>query len=180
MPTSVYIESPVSGFNRLQPQLDGSVNTNVTNPVTAVTVSGAVSVSNLPPTQAVTGSVSITGPVTVTGTVTALAPIPASIDVVRGSLAATGTLFTVPAGRMFKGSVSISACVAVAGASQPTVSTTAGTIHSVTLNGLALSSISTANTISDVYIWGGASGTAVTFTQGASGTSTGQIAGILL
>ena len=106
--------------------------------------------------------------------------VPASGDIVRASLDATGTLYTVPAGRTFKGSVSLSACVAVAGTSQPSISIAAGTIHKLTINGLALSSVASAGTISDVYIYGGASGTAVTFTQGAAGTSTGSMAGILL
>lgn len=104
----------------------------------------------------------------------------AAADIVSGSRTSTGTLYTVPAGRVFSGSVALSACVAVAGSSQPTISTTDGEIHRVVLNGLALSSISIANSINDVYVNGGVSGKAVTFTQGASGTSTGQISGRLL
>lgn len=183
MPTSVYIESPDTASNRLKPQGDGSLNVNVTNPVTSVSVSGAVSVSNFPSIQAVSGSVAVSNlPSTqpVSGTVSTMPSIPASTDIVRGSASATGTLYTVPAGRTFCGSVSLSACVAVAGTSQPSVSTSAGVIHQITINGLALVSVASANTISDVYIFGGASGTAVNFTAGAAGTSTGQIAGRLL
>lgn len=105
---------------------------------------------------------------------------PVSGDVVRGSATATGTLYTVPAGRVFRGSLALSACVAVAGVSQPSISTSDGVLHQITINGLALSSVANSNTITDVYIHGGAGGKAVTFTQGAAGTSTGQISGRLL
>lgn len=101
-------------------------------------------------------------------------------EIVGASRDTTGTLYTVPAGRVFRGSLSLSACVAVAGTSQPTIGIPGVVLHKITINGLALSSVASANTISDVYIHGGAGGVAVTFTQGAAGTSTGQITGRLL
>lgn len=155
MPQSVYVESPDPNMWRLWPNADGSLN-----------------VGNFPAVQPVSGSVNVTNfPST---------PIPAPGDVVSASRDTTGVMYTVPAGRMFNGSASISACVAVAGVSQPTITTPASTIHKITINGLALTSVASANTIGDIYIWGGASGVAVTFTAGAAGTSTGQIAGRLL
>jgi hypothetical protein len=196
LPQAVYVESPDPGMARLMPNTDGSLNVgnfpatqpvsgsvNVGNLPTVQPVSGSVNVGNLPTTQPVSGTVGINNfpPVqAVTGSVSVTAPIPAPGDVVSASRDTTGVMYTVPAGRMFKGSASLAACVAVAGVSQPSISTTSGTIHKITINGLALTSVASANTINDVYIWGGASGTAVTFTAGAAGTSTGQISGVLL
>lgn len=155
MPQSVYIESPDPNMWRLWPNADGSLN--VGNFPAVQSISGSVNVSNFP-----------------------AASIPASGDVVSASRDTTGTMYTVPAGRMFSGSISLSGCIAVAGLCQPSVGIPGTTLHKITINGLALVSVSSANTIGDVYIWGGASGTAVTFTAGANGTSTGQISGRLL
>jgi hypothetical protein len=173
MPQAVYVENPDDASKRVKPNTDGSVNVGnfpATQPVSVTNfpASQPVSVTNFPATQPVSGTVAVT------------TPIPAAGDLVAASRDTTGTLYTVPANRTFYGSVSVSGCVAVAGTSQPAISTPSGTIHKITINGLALVSVASANTISDVYINGGASGVAVTFTAGAAGTSTGQIAGKLL
>lgn len=122
----------------------------------------------------------------VTGTVTSSQPIPATTDIVGASRTTTGTLVVIPAGRTFFGSMSLSCSISVAGNNQPTISAAGagvvptGTLHQIVASGLALTVVANSNTISDVYIFGGAAGATVTFTTGASGISTGQIAGRLL
>ena len=180
--TNLPVTQPVSGSVAV-------TNFPATQPVTVSNfpatqaVTGSMTVSNFPATQPVSGTVAVSNfPATqaVTGTVTVNDSIPIAADIVRGSLLATGTLYTVPANRTFRGSVSLSSCVAVAGVSQPSIAVPAGIIHQLTVNGLALTSVANSDTLSDVYIAGGASGVVVTFTQGASGTSAGHISGRLL
>ncbi len=123
--------------------------------------------------------------VPVSGTLSSTPSIPATADIVGASRTTTGTLYTVPAGRTFYGQVSLSCSVSVLGSSQPTISVAAGgtptgTIHQIICSGLALTTVANSNTIGNVYINGGAGGVAVTFTQGATGVSTGQICGRLL
>lgn len=161
-----------------------------------------VTVTNFPATQPVsfTQPISVTqstSPWVVSGTVaatqgttpwvtTSAMAVPASTDLVGASRSTTGVLVTIPAGRIFEGSVSLSASVSVLGNSQPTISISgtgalpSGTIHSIIVVGLALTALCNSNTQSNVFIFGGTGGAAVTFTQGASGTSTGQITGRLL
>lgn len=176
-------------------------------------ISGTVAVSNFPATQPVSGTVtalqgtspwvtsvsnfpatqpvSIAAPVTVNqGTspwiVTNSVAVPASTDLVGASRTTTGTLVTIPANRVFMGSLSLSASVSLAGNSQPNISAAGtgvaptGTLHQIIAVGLALTTVATSNTIGNVYIFGGSAGATVTFTQGATGVSTGQIAGRLL
>lgn len=106
---------------------------------------------------------------------------PASGDILFGSRATTGTLFTVPAGRVWKGSISLSASIGVAGNAACSVSAaTGGLIHQLPLNGLALVVASNANTLDNVYIHGGAGGNVVTFTAGAAGSTAASASGRLL
>lgn len=153
MPQGVYVENPDDGTKRVKPEADGSLNVNVQ------TVGEDV---EFPPSAA---------------------------DIRSGGLTATGTLFTVPANRVFKGSLTVSASISVAGTCSPVISSantgggsgaTTGTLHQITVAGLALSVAAAANTITDVYVHGGTNGATITFTQGASGQSTGQVAGRLL
>lgn len=169
--TSRTVTTSVSNFPAVQPVNDNGGS---------LTVDGSVSVSNFPSTQ----NVAITGqPVGVTETA------PAAADIRNGALTATGTLFTVPAGRTFRGSVSLSSTITVAGNGGCSVASantgggsgaTTGTVHQLALQGLALTVAAVANTTTDVYIYGGTNGATVTFTQGAAGTQAAQANGRLL
>lgn len=178
MPTSVYVESSDGNGYRIAPKVDGSIDVNLKNPTSTVAV------SNFPATQPVSGSVSVSGTVAVSSVPASSAP--ASSDIKGGSATATGTLFTVPAGRVFRGSASLSASISVAGNCQPSISVTGtgvvptGVVHQIGVTGLALSVAANANTIDNLYIYGGSSGATVTFNAGASGQSAGQVVGILL
>lgn len=110
---------------------------------------------------------------------------PNSSEIICGSRTTTGTLITIPAGKWYTGTLTVTASSAVAGTSAPTVATagtdvapSAGTVvgrHSVT--GL-LASAAAGSTTSDVLILA-PSGNDVTleFTAGASGTSSATING---
>lgn len=145
------------------------------------------SVSNFPATQPVSIAAAVTVNQGTSPWVTSSSlVIPASGDLIGASRTTTGTLVTIPAGRTFMGSVSLSLSVSLAGSSQPSISVSgtgalpAGTIHQIIGVGLALTTITNSNSMSEVFIFGGSAGATVTFTQGATGTSTGQIVGRLL
>lgn len=116
------------------------------------------------------------------------AGLPNANEIACNTLAATGTLVTVPAGRWYTGTLSMSATVTVAGASNPTVTVNgtnaapvAGTvIGRLNLAGLALSTIS--DTISTDIIVKAPTGNAITidFTAGANGTSSATLNGFIL
>lgn len=159
--------------------------------VAAIAIVGNVNVLNFPAIQPVSGTVSVTQPVSVTQGTTpwitsSSMTVPTSTDLVGASRTTTGTLVTIPATRVFMGSLSLSNSVSVLGNSQPTIATSGagvlplGTLHQIIATGLALTTITNSNTIDNVFIYGGSAGATVTFTQGAAGTSTGQIAGRLL
>lgn len=141
--------------------------------------------SSIPVTQGTSPWV-ISGTAIVGGTVTSNPSIPVSTDLVGASRSTTGTLVTIPIGRTFVGSVSLSCSISVLGNSQPSISVSgagalpAGTLHQIIAVGLALTTVANSNSMGGVYIYGGTAGATVTFTQGASGTSTGQICGRLL
>lgn len=182
----------VSNFPATQP-VSGTVTSNQgTSPwVTQVSnfpatqpVSGSVSVSNFPATQAVSGTVTAnqgTSPwVTSTST-------PATSDIVGAYRGATGTLYTVPAGRTFYGSLSlVCEITGVAGASSPTLTIAgagaipSGLVHACFVGGLTTNSMANSSTLNNVYIYGGSAGATITFTQGVNGTSAGMINGRLL
>ena len=112
---------------------------------------------------------------------------PNASEIRCNTLATTGNLVTVPAGRWYTGNVSISATVAVAGASNPVVTVngtnsapTAGTVVArLNLAGLALSTIS--DTVTTEVIAKAPSGNDITidFTAGANGTSSATINGFV-
>jgi hypothetical protein len=168
-------------------------------------VSGTVAVSNFPATQPVSGTVtanqgtspwvtSVSGAVTVnTHAVTqGTSPwitnefVPPTADIIGASRTTTGTLVTIPTGRTFRGSLSVSCTIAAVGTSSPTIATSGagvvptGTLLQINATGLLASAVANSNTINDCYIFGGSAGATVTFTVGAAGTSSGQIAGRLL
>lgn len=143
----------VSNFPAVQPVNDNGGS---------LTVDGTVAVSNFPATQAVTGTFwQTTQPVS--GTVNISYPVPASI--VGGSATTNGaTIITVPAGRTWRGSVSVSASNGSAAAFSASV-VTSGTGVSPTAGtaligacgsfiGLPLTAASAApgNAVSDVYV----------------------------
>jgi hypothetical protein len=111
---------------------------------------------------------------------------PASADIVGAQKTSTGTLYTVPAGRVFRGSLEVSCSISVAGNAQPVISvsgtgvTPTGNLLQCEAVGLALTTVANSSTISNVYIHGGTSGATVTFTAAASGSSSGSITGRLL
>lgn len=147
--------------------------------VTQSTSPWVTSVSNFPASQSVTQG-------TTPWVTSTSATIPAAADLVGASRTTTGTLYTVPAGRTFLGTVSLSCSISVAGNCQPSISVSgtgalpSGTLHQIICVGLALVAVANSNTQNTVYIYGGTGGATVTFTAGASGTSTGQITGHLL
>lgn len=142
-----------------------------TNPATA-----DVAITNWPSVQAVSGSL-FTVP-----------PAPDPSDLLRGAVSATGTLITVPAGRIWYGNLTLSCSVAVAGTSNPKISSanagagsdaTTGDLLQITSSGLLAAASGNSNS-AFAYIYGGTAGATVTFTAGAAGVSFGQANGILL
>lgn len=112
---------------------------------------------------------------------------PNSSEILANTRTATGTLVTIPAGKWFTGNVSISASVAVAGNSTPTVSVS-GTnaapanntvIARLNLVGLALTTVN--DTVETEVICLAPSGNDITleFTAGANGTSSATVNGYI-
>jgi len=167
------------------PWVTSVTNFPATQAVTQSTSPWVTSVSNFPATQTVTGTVAVTQSTTPWVTSNSLS-IPVSTDLVGASRNTTGTLVTIPAGRTFMGAVSLSCSLSLAGSCEPTISITgtgalpSGIIHQIICVGLSLTVVANSNTIDNVFIFGGTGGATVTFTAGASGTSTGQICGHLL
>lgn len=106
---------------------------------------------------------------------------PSASEIQCGTLAASGTLVTVPAGKWYTGNISLSATVAVAGASNPVVTVNgtnaapaAGTVVArLNLAGLALS------TISDTVKAPPENSVTIDFTAGAAGTSSATLNGFV-
>lgn len=154
-----------------------------------------VAVNNFPATQPVSGTVIaeqgsppwlVTLDIASTGTIPFDIPEPNSTDILGSSRTTTGTLITVPTGRVFCGSTSLSCSTAAAGANNPTISVSGadavptGTIHQIMNTGLATMPACNANTQNNVFIYGGSAGATVTFTVGATGTSSGSIIGRIM
>ncbi len=112
---------------------------------------------------------------------------PDASDIRCSTRTTTGLMVTVPAGRWYTGSLSISATVSAAGASNPVVtvngtdaSPASGTVVGrLNLAGLALSTIS--DTVDTEIIVLAPSGNDVTidFTAGANGTSSATLNGFV-
>lgn len=130
-----------------------------------------VAITNWPAVQAVVGTIS---------SATEVESAPAASDILFASKSSSGTLFTVPANRVWRGSISLAGAISVAGNGTCSVSIPAGTIHNLPLTGLALTALASANTLDNVYIHGGGSGVAVTFNAGATGATSASVAGRLL
>ena len=99
----------------------------------------------------------------------------------------SGTMVTVPAGRWYAGDVSISASVAVLGASNPVVAVNgtnvappAGTVIArLNLNGLALTTVNGNMTIPVIVKAPPENSVTIDFTAGATGTSSATINGCI-
>lgn len=112
---------------------------------------------------------------------------PASDEILANTLSATGTLITIPASKTFTGNVALSASVAVAGASNPTVQTAgtnvapaAGTVLlRLNIAGLALSTVADSQETEIIVRAPAENDVTVTFTAGANGTSSASINGYI-
>jgi hypothetical protein len=102
-----------------------------------------------------------------------------NVDEIRcASLTANGTLVTIPAGKWYTGTVSISGSITVAGACNPTVAISGndasdvnGTVLArMTLQGLALTALANSTT-TDILVKAGANDIDLVFTAGAAGVS---------
>lgn len=165
-------------------------------------MTAAVNIGNFPATQAISGNVGVSQVgafvVGVDNNVQIISSTGGDVfkytqaegptsDIVGASRSTTGTLVTIPATRTFNGSVTLSwANSNAAGANVPTISISgtgalpSGTIHQVQGAGLAAIVSSGSSTSNFVNIYGGSAGATVTFTVGATGTSSGTISGRLL
>lgn len=115
------------------------------------------------------------------------AGLPDPSDIAGKTLAASGTLVTVPAGRAFTGDLVLSASVSAAGNSVPTVAVngtnaapTSGTVLSrLNLNGLALTTV--ADSIAhEVFVMATTDPVTIDFTAGANGTSSASLHGYFI
>lgn len=112
---------------------------------------------------------------------------PNSSEIICNTLAASGTLITVPAGKWFTGNLTISATVAVAGNSNPVVTVNgtnaapaAGTVVGrINLAGLALSTISNSAPFEIIALAPSGNDITIDFTAGANGTSSATLNGFI-
>lgn len=182
----------VSNFPATQP-VSGTVTANQGTSPWVSSVPTGVNVNNFPATQPVSGTVAATqstSPWVVSGSSTITPSIPVPGDIVGASRASGGTLYTVPIGRTFYGQLSLSATISVVGNDNPSVmianvgagtgAAPTGTVFQLDCSGLALATLANANTVGNVYVFGGTAGATITFVAGAAGNSTGCIAGRLL
>lgn len=102
-------------------------------------------------------------------------PVPG--DILRGHAAATGTLITVPAGRAWKGSLSLTANVTLAGNATCFITVGGVNVLGCACQGLALSTICNSASISGLYL---PAGSVVGFVAGGAGISYGSAVGVLL
>jgi hypothetical protein len=122
---------------------------------------------------------------------------PPAVDVLNASATATTAgLITVPLGRWFTGNVQLSTSVSVAGTSAPHVNytvtggttgaapATGSTLSRLTVTGLALTTVTSADT-NEIFVYGGdpaggGTGCTIDFTAGATGSSSVTINGFLI
>jgi hypothetical protein len=110
---------------------------------------------------------------------------PSATEILNGSRTTTGTLLTIPAGKWFTGNLQMTAAVAVAGTSSPTV-TTAGTNAApaagsviARLNVTGLLAAAAADSLDTEILVLAPAGNDVTleFTAGAAGASSATVNG---
>lgn len=112
---------------------------------------------------------------------------PNSSEIKCDTRATTGTVITVPAGKWYTGNVHLSASVAVAGASNPTVTVNgtnsapaAGTVVArLNLSGLALNSMNDTVETEIIVLAPDENDVTIDFTAGANGTSSATINGYI-
>ena len=115
------------------------------------------------------------------------AGLPDASDVVGSTRTTSGTLVTVPAGRAFTGDLVVSASVAVAGNSSPTVTvngtgaapSSGTTLSRINLNGLALTTVAD-SVAHEVFVVATTDPITIDFTAGATGTSSASLHGYLI
>jgi hypothetical protein len=103
------------------------------------------------------------------------------------SLTTSGNLVTIPAGKWYTGTITISGAITVAGANNPTVSISGtdasdpdGTVIArMTLQGLALTALASSTT-TDVIVKAGANDITLVYTAGAAGTGSVTCNGYLM
>jgi len=112
---------------------------------------------------------------------------PSTSEIRCSTRSTTGTLVTIPAGNLYTGEVSISASVAVAGSSTPTVSVSGadagpadGTVVArLNLNGLALTTVAGSNRTPIIVRAPAGNDVTLEFTAGANGTSSATVNGFI-
>jgi hypothetical protein len=113
---------------------------------------------------------------------------PDAANLLANTRTTTGTLLTIPAGKWFTGTLVLSATVAVAGASSPTVSISGtdaspadGTVlHRINLSGLVGNIVSDSCTTEILVAAPSGNDVTLEFTAGANGTSSASINGFLI
>lgn len=112
---------------------------------------------------------------------------PNASEIRSNTVTATGTIVTIPAGKWFTGDLSMSATVAVAGASNPVVTVNgtnaapaSGTvIGRLNLAGLALSTISDTMSTEVIVLAPPENDVTINFTAGANGVSSATVNGYI-
>lgn len=114
------------------------------------------------------------------------------VDIVNASATATtASIVTVPGGRWLTADVQLSASVAVAGTSSPSVTyvVPGGTSGAAPANGAVLARVTAAGllaaasattSMTEIYVYGGDNGCTINFTAGAAGSSSVVINGFLI
>lgn len=113
---------------------------------------------------------------------------PSPSDILCNTVTTTGTVITVPAGRWYTATMTLSASVSAAGTSTPTITVNgtnaapaSGTVvHRINLTGLALTTVSDSATIDIVVAAPLDNAITLDFTAGATGTSSCTINGFLI
>lgn len=112
---------------------------------------------------------------------------PNSSEIICGSRITTGTLITIPAGKWYTGNLTISAAVAVAGTSAPTV-TTSGTnvapasgtiVGRATATGLLAAAAANGTSTEIIILAPPENDVTLEFTAGASGSSSATVNGYI-
>lgn len=112
---------------------------------------------------------------------------PGQEEIFSATRTTSGTLVTIPAGKWYSCDISLSATVAVAGASSPTVTvngtnaapTTGTVVARLNIAGLALTTVSDSNTISAILRSPLENSITLDFTPGANGTSSATVNGFI-
>ncbi len=113
--------------------------------------------------------------------------IPNSSEIICGTRTTTGTLVTIPAGKWYTGNISMTASVALAGASAPTVATAgtnvapaAGTVIARCDSAGLLASASSNSSYQEIIVLAPSENdVTLEFTAGANGVSSATVNGYI-